>query len=207
MMEAIRYLMHFYSNKEFLFQTVTMYGDDEREMVFDSIVSTKSWYWGRFSATDRTAYMARRVAVEKMLFSEFEDSHWRLRNEHPVYLYLIPNLSLEETESDLGNRKEHQENHTEYLLFDLERISSRSNITFTLDDSLRSYRRKLLDQGIPCRELTGKCAELSDYGQIFHIDELADVYERNAGTPDIRFEIQVWDKDILMEYMEAKQSG
>lgn len=201
-MEAMRQLIHFYSNEEYLFQTVTMYSKDEREMIFDSIVRTGSWYWGRFSASDRGAYMERREAVEKMLSAEFENSHWRLSSEHPVYLYLIPNLSLERTEAELRIREEYQENRTKYLLFDLDKITDHSDITFTVDDSFRSYRKKLLDQGIACRELANTSAELIDYGRIFHIDELACVYERNAGIPDVRFEVQVWNKNMLTDYMQ-----
>jgi hypothetical protein len=204
-MEALKYLIHYYSNEEFLFQTVTMYKAIDRNKVCDSIASSRSWYWGRFSRSDRAAYMLRRVAAEKMLRTEFENSHWPLKSKSPVYLYLIPNMSLDNVDRDLGTRKEHEEHKTKYLLFDLDRIQIRSDITFTLDDSFRSYRKKLLDQGIACRGLNGKVRELADYGRVFHIDELVAVYTRNSEVPDLRFEIQVWDREILTTYLQEQK--
>ena len=72
-------------------------------------------------------------------------------------------------------------------------------MTFTVNDSLRSYRKKLLLAGIPCRELQGNNPELPDYGKIFHIEDIGKVYKRNAEIPDLRYEVQVWDNSILQK--------
>jgi hypothetical protein len=93
-MNALGTLIHFYRNENYLFQTVTMVADDQRDEVLDSIVDSKSWYWGRFSVSERSAYMNRRIAVEQMLHDEFEKSHWPLTNRFPVYLYLIPGFFM-----------------------------------------------------------------------------------------------------------------
>ena len=201
-MNTLGYLIHFYRNENYLFQTVTMVADDQRDEVLDSIVDSKSWYWGRYSASDRAAYMNRRIAVEQMLYDEFEKSHWPLTNRFPVYLYLIPGFLPDTIEREIEQRQKFQENDTKYLVFDLDQIKDRKNVTFTVNDSLRSYRRKLLLAGIPCRELQGNNPELPDYGKIFHIDDIGKVYSRYAKIPDLRFEVQVWDHRILQKLVD-----
>lgn len=200
-MNALGYLIHFYHNQNYLFQTVTMVADDQRDQVLDSIVDGKSWYWGRYAASERSAYMNRRIAVEQMLHDEFEQSHWPLKNRFPVYLYLIPGFLPDTIECEIEHRQKYQERDTKFLVFDLDQIKDRKNVTFTVNDSLRSYRNKLLLAGIPCRELKGGDPELPDYGKIFHIDDIGKVYNRNAKIPDLRFEVQVWDNTILQKLL------
>ena len=198
-LNTLKHLIHFYRDENYLFQTVTMYGEDEQDEALDSLVESKTWYWGRFSESERAGYMARRIAVEKMLYDEFEGAYWRLANRYPVYFYLIPSFLPDAIEREMSQRQQYQECDTKYLVFDLDLIKDRKNITFTVNDSLRSYRKKLLLAGIPCRRLSGGHPELPDYGKVFHMDDLEEVYGRNTEVPDLRFEVQVWDKNILQE--------
>ena len=65
-----------------------------------------------------------------------------------------------------------------------------------------SYRKKLLLAGIPCRKLSGIYQELPDYGKVFHIDDLETIYNRNTNVPDLRLEVQVWDKNTLRKIVD-----
>ena len=206
-MDALKYLVHFYHSDEHLFQTITMLEDAERGTTLDALVEKRSWYWGRFSATERAGYMERRLAVEEMLYAEFSDMYWPLKRRRPAYLYLMPNVTAEQVDQELGKRRTAGERDTKWLLFELDSFGSRSDMTFTLDDSMRSYRSKLLARGIACRELDVGFSERKDHGRIFHIDELARVYERNIAIPALRFEVQVWDRDVLTEYMTRQGSA
>jgi hypothetical protein len=111
-------------------------------------------------------------------------------------------LFHETIEREIEHRQQYQERETKYLVFDLDQIKDRKNVTFTVNDSMRSYRKKLLLAGIPCRELQGHDPELPDYGKIFHIDDIGKVYNRNAKIQDLHFEIQVWDHTILQKLLD-----
>lgn len=200
-MSALKYLVHFYSDWNYIFKTVTMYEEQERANVLSSIVKNKSWFWGRFSEEDRKNYMRRRAAVEEMLYSDFQDKYWKLKERIPIYLYLIPNMTIKEIDTELQKRQEHDEDDTKYIVIELAKIEKRANITFTLNDSFRSYRKRLQERGIPCRKIINKFAELEDYGKVFHIDEIEKVHIIYRDVVNLRYEVQVWDPNVLHQYI------
>lgn len=201
-MSALRYLIHYYNDRNYLFKTVTMYPTREIDAVFDSIVENKTWFFGRFTKQDRDEYMQRRLAIEEMLYSDFQKKYWKLKKKTPVYFYITPNLSIEDIDINLQKRRKYNENGTKYLIIKLDKIKERENISFTLGDSFRSYRKKLLEKGIPCRKIVNKFQELDEYGCIFHIDELEVVHQKYCGLDDLQYEVQVWDANILRVYEE-----
>ena len=201
-MSTLKYLIHYYNDRKYLFKTVTMYRKEEMDEVFDSIVENKNWFFGRFTRQDRDDYMRRRLAIEEMLYSDFEKKYWKLKEKTPVYFNIVPNLSTEEVDIYLRKRRQYDENGTKYLIIELHNIRERENISFTLDDSFRSYRKKLLEKGIPCRKIINKFQELDEYGCVFHIDELEAVHKKYGSLDDLRYEVQVWDPNILRLYSD-----
>ena len=139
-------LVHHYCNEKYLFQTVTMYPEVERDQAMANIVDSKSWYGGRFAAENRSAYLQRRIRAEALMYQEFFRKYWVLKERCPVYFYLYPHFSPDDIQAKLDQRKRFDEPHTKYLLIPLAELEDTTNISFTISDSLISYRNKLVSQ-------------------------------------------------------------
>jgi hypothetical protein len=198
----LQILLHYYSRVEYLFQTISMYAADEREQVFDQIVNTKTWYWGRYAPGHRQIYMAKRLFVEARLYNEFSRKYWRPKTPYPIFFYLLPMLSLPVIEEQIAHRQLRDEPNTCYLLLNLRDLSDLTHVSFTLGDSHQSYREALRQHGFPVNESPATCV---DHGHVFHVDELPEVYLRNATEDGLCFEVQVWDPEIL-EHWKAQES-
>jgi hypothetical protein len=195
-------LVHHYCDEKFLFQTITMYPEAEREQVMDKIVNNKSWYWGRFAHQNRSAYLQKRLLAEAQMYQEFSRKYWTLKESCPVYFYLYPHFSPDDIQAKLNQRKMLDEPHTRYLLIDLDDLEDNINISFTILDSLISYREKLVSQGA----LYGREGLLSAYeelGSIFHISEITHFMEKYAHIEDLCFEVQIWDAELLLEWQKT----
>jgi hypothetical protein len=197
MSDGLGTMVHFYNDDEFLFRTVTMCPHEERERIFDRLVEAGSWYYGRYSKSERDAYMLQRTTVEDLMHSEFEKRFWPTPGKVPVYFYIYPHLDVKELQAKLDRRKQLGEASTRFLLFRLVGLPSTRFISFTLQDSLQSYRHILQDRRIPVREtpLKLRCAQCQ--GRIFPIDELKRIHAKHCGEPELYFEVQVWDPTIL----------
>lgn len=190
----LQIMLHHYSCAEHLFKTITMYADDERERIFDDIVTTKNWYWGRYAPENRQSYMETRLFVEARMYDAFSHKYWTPKQPRPVFFYIFPDLSLPAIEERLHQRQQYDELNTKYLLVDIQDLVNTTHISFTLCDSHQSYREALIQQGLSADESTTSHA---DHGTVFHIYELAEVYARNEAEDGLYFEVQVWDPDIL----------
>jgi hypothetical protein len=172
-----------------------MYTDNEREDAYRDILANKSWYWGRFAQGHRDAYMQKRVWVEARMYRDFSEKYWKPRSALPVYFYLYPDFSLQAIEKRLQNRREY-EPRTKYLLVDLRDLENTEHVSFTVSDSMMSYRRLLEKEGFAYREAPVP-EEYADHGEIFCIHEIDRLISRYSNDNKLYFEVQVWDKDVL----------
>jgi hypothetical protein len=174
-----------------------MYNEKDRNEVFKSLVNNKSWYSGRFQENDYKIYMKRRIAVEDMLFDDFQKKYWILPSKTPVYFYIIPNYSIENIFQELEERVQCGETKASFFITTLEKISNHNNISFTIHDSFRSYRERLKKKNIPVWNPSKHPDKLENYGEIFHISELNRIYEKYKELKNLRFEVQIWDINIV----------
>lgn len=89
-------LVHHYCNEKYLFQTITMYPEAERDQIMANMVDNKSWNGGRFAEQNRGTYLQRRIRAEEQMYKEFSRKYWVLKECCPVYFYLYPHFSLDE---------------------------------------------------------------------------------------------------------------
>ncbi|MFN2201712.1 MAG: hypothetical protein ACK2UO_10920 [Caldilineaceae bacterium] len=200
----LQVMLHHYSRVEYLFKTITMYADDDREQMLDDIVAIKTWYWGRYAPENRRQYLENRLFVEACMYEAFSRKYCPPKQRCPVFFYLYPNLSLSLVEERLYQRRQYDETDTKYLLVDLQDVLDTTYISFTLCDSHRSYREALIQQGL----LPGEKSQIpaADYGTVFHIQEIAAVYARHQAEDDLYFEVQVWDSEVLERWKAAHKN-
>lgn len=204
-MDSHEKMIHFYNNEKYLFKTVSMYSEDKRDQIFDSIVENKSWYWGRFQKSERNGYFNRRITVENILYQEFSKRYWQLKETIPIFFYLIPNLSISEIESNLLNRESCGEAPTKFKIVELEKVRNNKNVTFTINDSHRSYKQKLYDLNMYVKGAAAtQDKEFEDYGKIFHIDEIDRIHEKYKSVEEIKYEVQIWDKELPYKLIEIR---
>ena len=196
----LQIMFHHYHCVEHLFKTISMYTDDERGTILDNIVTAKGWYWGRYARDHRQSYLKKRRLVEAHMYDTFSTKYWVPKHTCPVFFYLFPELSLCTIEERLRQRHQHGELDTKYLLIDIRDLVDTTHISFTLGDSHRSYRDVLIQHGFSSEEPPKIRA---DYGNIFHIHEMAEVYARNNDEDGLCFEVQVWDPDILEHWRKT----
>ena len=197
----LQIMLHHYSRIEFLFTTITMYPDDERERICDAMTAAKTWYGGRYAPDNRHGYLQNRLFVEDRLYEGFSCKYGAPKQRCPVFFYLFPNLSLSSVEERLQQRRQYDETETKYLLVDLKELLDTTHISFTISDSHRSYRAALVQQGL----LSGDTSLTApvDHGTVFHIHEVAEVYARHKEVDELCFEVQVWDSEILQHWKET----
>jgi hypothetical protein len=203
-LDRLNTLYHFYNNEAMLFRTVTMYSTQERDRVLDQIVANRAWYWGRFSKTERAAYMLGRETVEQMMRTEFERYYEKPCSSSPIYFYIYPRSDERSLRDTLDQRSEFEQ-ETMMLRFQLRDLLDTTAITFTLEDSFKSYRQVLQRRGIPVRTGEDKptCPECQ--GRLFHIRELRSVFEKHSNDEGIYFEAQVWDASVLERVKNGSQ--
>ena len=192
----LQIMIHFYTCTAHRFKTVTMYPEHEQARILDEIVRSNPWYGGRFAVGHREEYMKKRLFVEARMYEDFAAKYAAPTNRHPVYFYLRPCLDLDGIERGLQQRRKYGESGTKYLLLDLDDIAHKSQISFTLFDSHRSYAAAFARATSGHLELT---PSLPDQGTVFHIDEIADVYTRNRDVEGLSFEVQIWDPSVLRD--------
>ena len=198
------YIVHFFNDKTHLFKTVTMYPDGERDSIYNRIVHNAQWNCWRFHEFHRKNYMACRVAVESMMYNDFTSQYWPLKFEQPIYFDTLYENSLERVKSEIHTTSD--EYSTKCLVVALDALPDSSNITFTVDDSFKSYRSRLKSGGLPYHFMRKEPPNIADYGKTFPITELRGIQRKYAHVEDLKFEIQHWDPTTCKTFLEHNLS-
>lgn len=194
--ENLQYLTHFFIDKRHLFKTITMAEACEIDAISDKFASDKGWYWGRYAKSERSDYLNRRRFVEKSLFEEYTQEYGRLKEKAPVYFYLYPNITPQKAMEMGQKRTEHDEVKPHILMVKIQDIDETKNITFTLNDSMTSYRKKTLEAGINCRGPQPGGIILQDHNKVFPFSMIEELYRKYEGQVKA-YEVQVWDYELL----------
>jgi hypothetical protein len=194
--DDLQVLIHFFTDREHLFKTITMVESCQFDEIGDKIASQKGWYWGRYSRSDRRDYLMRRLFVEKELYESFTQEYRYLKEKVPVYFYLIPNITREKA-VELGQRRtRYDEIAPQILMIKIEDIDDIRNMTFTLNDSFTAYWKKAIESGIKCREEEKDRIVLRDHNKVFPFSIIEQIH-RKYKTHEMYYEVQVWDYELL----------
>jgi hypothetical protein len=189
----VKYIVHYYNDPNYLFKTITMSPQSEYSKICKLLVDSNNWFCFRFSNQIRDAYYKRRIYLEKRMKSEFEAIYYHLVSDIPIYFYAIPNLTKEE----ILKKKDAISNNAKYVSFvDLQLLYGETNITFTINDSFRSYQQAMLNAGLPELLNEPKFEIYQDSSRIFPLYELNNMVEKYKNFP-VKYEIQIWDHNIL----------
>lgn len=192
----LQFLVHFFNDREYLFKTITMAGISRVDEICDRISSQKGWYWPRFAPSERRDYMQRRLFVEKALYEDYTQEYGCLKEKIPVYFYLYPGMTKQKA-MELGKqRTRHGEMAPHVLMVKIQDIEDTRNMTFTLNDSHTSYRKRTLEAGIPCRGDGNVPVVLPDHNKVFPFSMIEQIH-RKYQAQQISYEIQVWDYQLL----------
>jgi hypothetical protein len=194
--DDLQVLIHFFTDREHLFKTITMVDPCQFGEIGDKIASQKGWYWGRYSRSDRRDYLMRRLFVEKELYESYTQEYGYLKEKVPVYFYLIPNITREKA-VELGQRRtRYDEIAPQILIIKIEDIDDIRNMTFTLNDSFTAYWKKAIESGIKCREEEKDRIVLRDHNKVFPFSIIEQIH-RKYKTHEMYYEVQVWDYELL----------
>ncbi len=194
--EDLKYLIHFFTDKEHVFKTITMAEACQVDEICDQFVSQKGWYWGRYSKSERHDYLNRRRFVEKELFDEYTREYWRLKEKVPVYFYLYPKITTQRAVALAQQRTMHEEAEPGILLVKIQDIEDITNFTFTLNDSCTAYWQKTMEAGINCRGPQPAGLVLPDHNKVFPFSRIEEIH-RKYTNQDLYYEVQVWDYELL----------
>jgi hypothetical protein len=194
--DDLQVLIHFFTDREHLFKTITMVDPCQFGEIGDKIASQKGWYWGRYSRSDRRDYLMRRLFVEKELYESYTQEYGYLKEKVPVYFYLIPNITREKA-VELGQRRtRYDEIAPQILIIKIEDIDDIRNMTFTLNDSFTAYWKTAIESGIKCREEEKDRIVLRDHNKVFPFSIIEQIH-RKYKTHEMYYEVQVWDYELL----------
>jgi hypothetical protein len=194
--EALRYLIHFFTDKEHLFKTIMMAEACQIDAISDRFVSQKGWYWGRYSKSERHDYLNRRRFVEKELFDGYTQAYGRLKEKVPVYFYLYPKITTRKAITLAQQRTKHDEVEPGILMVKMQDIEDITNITFTLNDSCSAYWKKTIDARIKCKGPQPDMLVLQDHNKVFPFSMIEEMYRRYS-KQDMYYEVQIWDYELL----------
>jgi len=194
--KELKYLVHFFTDKEHLFKTVTMADFSRIDEISNNIASQKGWYWIRYSQSDRHAYLERRRFVERELYEGYTQQYGRLKEKVPVYFYLYPNLTRQRALEKGRLRTKHGETAPQILMVEIRDIDDMQNITFTLNDSFTAFWKKAIESGIKCREEENGRVVLQDHNKVFPFSMLEQIHQKYKAQ-EISYEVQVWDYELL----------
>jgi hypothetical protein len=194
--EDLQYLIHFFTDKEHLFKTITMAEACQIDEINDKFVSQKGWYWGRYSKSERFDYLNRRRFVEKELYDGYTREYGRLKEKVPVYFYLYPKITIQEAIAKGQQRTKHEEVKPGILMIKTQDIDEITNITFTLNDSFTAYWKKAIEAGINCRGPQPDGIVLPDHNKVFPFSRIEEIH-RKYTKQDMIYEVQIWDYELL----------
>ncbi|HTX91739.1 MAG TPA: hypothetical protein VMC09_11060 [Anaerolineales bacterium] len=192
----LQFLVHFFNDREYLFKTISMAGASQVDEICDRISSEKGWYWPRFAPSERQDYLQRRRFVEAALYADYTREYGSLKERLPVYFCLYPSLTEPKALELARGRTRQGEKEPHVLLVNVRDIEDTANVTFTLNDSHTSYRKRTLEAGIECRGDANVPVVLPDHNRVFPFSMLEQVHQKYKAQP-ISYEIQVWDYQLL----------
>ena len=194
--DELQFLVHFFNDQEYLFKTITMADISQVDEICNKISSQNGWFWQRFAKSERHDYMVRRLFVEKVLYEDYTQEYGSLKEHIPVYFYLYPNITAQKA-IELGQQRvRHAEKEPHILMVKIQDIQDTKNITFTLNDSHAAYWKRAKESGIPCRGDGNDPVVLQDHNKVFPFSMIDQIHQKYKAQ-DIRYEIQVWDYQLL----------
>jgi hypothetical protein len=164
--------------------------------ICDAISGKNGWHSGRYSQNEREYYLTRRKFIEKTLYEEYSMEHGYLNDKIPVYFYIYPNITTEKLLVFAQKRSEYDEFIPKVLIIKIQDLEDIRNITFTINDSFTSYRKKTLEKGIKLREEEKSGEYLQDHNKIFSFGEIAQIHEKYKDRNPY-YEVQIWDHKML----------
>lgn len=194
--EDLQYLIHFFTDKEHLFKTITMAEACQIDEISDKFVSQKGWYWGRYAKSERFDYLNKRRFVEKELFDGYSREYGRLKEKVPVYFYLYPKITTQEAIAKGQQRTKCEEVKPGILMVKTQDIDEITNITFTLNDSFTAYWKKSIEAGMNCRGPQPDGIVLPDHNRVFPFSMIEEIHRKYKKQAMI-YEVQVWDYELL----------
>jgi len=194
----LRYLVHFFNDVRYLFETLTMVEASRADEICDVISACKGWYWVRYSASERHGYLKRRAFVEEAMYSDYTRAYGSLKDSVPVYFYLVPDLSDASALEMARQRAARGETEPRVLLVETRDIADMSNVTFTVNDSHTAYRRRGMAAGLDFGGAVEVPHALPDHDRTFPFSMIERVHRRYEDRP-ISYEVQVWDRRMLEE--------
>ncbi len=192
----LQYLVHFFTDKEYLFKTVTMAESGEIDEISNKIASQKGWYWIRYSQSDRQDYLRRRMFVENKLYEEYIQDYGCLKEKVPVYFYIYPNITEQGLLERGKQRTKFGEQMPNIIMIKIKDIDDTKNMTFTLNDSFAAYWKKAINAGIKCREEENDRIVLPDHNKIFPFSMLEQIHQKYKAQ-GLSYEVQIWDYELL----------
>ena len=143
--DDLRFLVHFFNDREYLFKTITMAGISQVDEICDRISSQKGWFWPRFAPSERQFYLARRLFVERALYEDYTREYGSLKEKIPVYFYLYPGITAPQVLEMARQRMRQGETEPHVLIVKIQDIEDTRNITFTLNDSHTAYWKRAME--------------------------------------------------------------
>ncbi len=192
----LQYLVHFFNDKKYLFKTITMSGVSEMEAICNTVTTEKGWFWPRFAPSERRAYLARRLFVEKEMYEDYTCRYGSLKEKIPVYFYLYPNLTVQRAREMGQQRAALGEAEPHVLVIKIQDIEDIGNITFTLNDSFASFWKRAVEAGLEIRGDKGNHVVLPEHNQVFPFSLIEEIHQKYK-EQKISYEIQVWDRQLL----------
>ncbi|MHB1356802.1 MAG: hypothetical protein ACYCZF_12610 [Anaerolineae bacterium] len=192
----LQFLVHFFNDKQYLFNTVTMAESTQLDEICDTIACHKGWYWGRFAKSQRQGYLQKRRFIEKALYEDYTRAYGSLKERNPIFFYLYPGITIQRIRELAQGRVRCDETKPHVLLLKIQDITDTINITFTLNDSHTAYWQRAMEAGITNLGDGSAPVSLPDHNRIFPFSMLVEIYHRYK-TQHINYEIQVWDHQLL----------
>ncbi len=195
--KELKYLVHFFTDRNHLFKTITMADSCLIDEISNKIASQKGWYWFRYKQSDRHDYLRRRRFVERELYEGYTREYGQLKEKVPVYFYLYPNITRQWLIERGQRRTQHgDEIAPQILMVKIRDIDDTKNITFTLNDSFAAYWKKAIESGIKCRPEEKDRIVLPDHNKVFPFSMLEQIHQKYKAQ-EISYEVQIWDYELL----------
>ncbi len=109
---------------------------------------------------------------------------------------------MKRIEEESQTRAPATEYSTKCLVVALDALPEACHLTFTVNDSFRSYKHRLIRDGLPCDFIIDELTDLPEYGKIFPISELRGIQRKYAHVESLKCEVQLWDPTRCTTYLE-----
>jgi hypothetical protein len=187
-------LIHYYNDKKYIFNTITELSPEELDSALDIVSDPNFWFGHRFSKENRADYLHFRIHTENRLYRQFSDQFFKPQTKHPFYMYL--------NNKDIKQRIAAMDaTNSLYFSLNLSDIKDRSNISFTVSDSMWSFGFQLFRDGIIDWDPSSDMKEKEYHGKLFHINQLKEIISQYNLDENQTFEVQFWDKSILKDFL------